>query len=115
MWCWAGGCGAISARPPSGVCRNGRYTAIPAQSAPSVPTFALFRAEDDVVVRGAGGDHGVHLLLRADPEVDDDRTVVDRVGLLDGRDHVLGVLDPHAHAPHGFGPHLVVRQVGREV
>ena len=73
------------------------------------------RVGDDVVVALAGRHHREHLLRGVGAEVDDDRAVVDLVGLLDGRLDLLGRLDPHADAAHGLGPELVVGQVGREV
>ena len=61
------------------------------------------------------GHHREHLLRGVGAEVDHDRAVVDLVGLLDGRLHLLGRVDPHPDAAHGLGPELVVGQVGREV
>ena len=69
----------------------------------------------DVVVGGAGRHHREDLLEGVGAEVDDHRTVVDRVGLVDGRGHLLGRLHPDADAAHGLGPPDVVGQVGREV
>ena len=54
----------------------------------------LGRVHDDVVVGRAGRHHREHLLPGVGAEVDDDRAVVDRVGLVDGRLHLLGRLDP---------------------
>src|SRR3954468_18137424 len=68
------------------------------EAATSVAALAHCRAEDDVVVGRAGGDHRVDLLRPVNPKVDDHRPVVDGVGLLDGGDDLVGVLDPHAHA-----------------
>ena len=66
-------------------------------------------------LRRAGGHHREHLLAAVGAELDDDRTVVDLVRLLDGGLHLFGRLDPHADAAHRLGPHLVVGQVGRQV
>ena len=63
----------------------------------------------------AGGDHREHLLRRVGAELDDDRSVVDLVGLVDGRLDLLGRLDPDADAAHRLGPLHVVGQVGRQV
>src|SRR5262245_17095284 len=83
-----------------------------ARCSASSPTLALFRAEDDVVVRRARGHHRVHLLAVVDAEVDHDRTIVDRVRLLDRGHDVGGVIDAHADTTHRLRPLHVVGQVG---
>ena len=80
-----------------------------------MPAFAELGAEDDVVVGRARGHHRVHLLAVVDAEVDHDRPVVDRVGLLD-RGHDVGhVVDAQTDAAHRFRPLHVVGEIGRQV
>src|SRR4029453_13074721 len=64
--------------------------------------------EDHVVVARAGRDHRVTLLPVDGAEVDDHRTVVDVVRLLDRRLDFLRCVDAHADAAHGLGPLHVV-------
>src|SRR3954452_11082160 len=71
--------------------------------------------EDHVVVRRPGRDHRIDLLPVVGAEVDDDRTVVDVVRLLDRGLDFLRRVDAHADAAHRLRPLHVVGQVGREV
>src|SRR3954470_7241256 len=57
----------------------------------------------DVVVAGAGRDHGPDLGVVADHEVDDHRCVVDRHGLLDHRVDVVLALAAQPDAAHRLG------------
>src|SRR5687768_8221308 len=57
---------------------------VPGRRDISVPSLALRRVGDDLVVGQAGGNHRVHLLAGVGAEVDDHGAVVDLVGLLDG-------------------------------
>ena len=52
--------------------------------------------DEQVVVGLTGGDHREHLLVGVGAELDHDRTVVDRVRLLDRRFDLFGRLDAHA-------------------
>ena len=67
--------------------------------------------DDDLVVGCAGRHHREDLLPGVGAEVDDHRPVIDGVGLVYHRLHLLGVLDPEGCAAHGLGPLDVVGQV----
>ena len=62
-----------------------------------------------------GGHHREDLLAGVDAEVDDDRAIVDGVGLVDGRLHLFGAVDADADATHRLGPLDEVGQLGRQV
>src|SRR5215207_2200625 len=112
MWCWSPF--AMSTVDSASSSRSSEHSFA---SSPSVATSrAVVRGvEDHVVVRRAGRDHRVHLLPVVGAEVDDHRTVVDLVRLLDRGLDVFRRVDAECDTPHRLGPLHVVGQVGREV
>src|SRR5690606_7157937 len=87
VWCRASVPGTDISAPRSccyAAGRSGHACSVGLRHACSVPSLAVGRVGDDLVVGQAGRHHRVHLLAGIGAEVDDDRAIVDLVGLLDG-------------------------------